>query len=119
MLSRKGTHTSQEETSMADLTVDLPAAGSPGEEFGFSPPSSGTQYHFEASGPGITPAVKLSIWRGSHAKGNGVALSKPGQAYVDHVCGKGRFVVVVENATDAFTLKVTANSWLKKVFGWG
>jgi hypothetical protein len=87
---------------------------SPGDTARFSPPNPSVQYHFAVP----DPDVFVDIWRGQFAKGHGVARSKPGTGYCDHVCGAGSFVVTLDGATVDQILTVTANSWLKKVFGW-
>jgi hypothetical protein len=89
----------------------------PGDTFRFDPPDASTQYHFE-----VTPSeatLVIGCWKGSQAKGNGVARNKPGVPYVDHVCGAGSFVYSVAGATGPYAVKLTANSWFKRVFGWG
>ena len=100
---------------MANLVVGQTVIGSPGDEFTFTPPSNTTQYHFEIGTPDKN--LTIGLWKDSHVAGHGVARNKLGKNYVDHACGTGQFVLSVEGATRTYVVKVTANSWFKKVFG--
>ena len=80
------------------------------------PPDASVQYHFAVAASG---APTIGIWRGEPVKGNGVARNQPGKTYVDHVCGAGTFTITIWGITGPATVSVSANSWWRKVFGWG
>lgn len=88
-----------------------------GDTAKFVSTAGNTQYHFEIVPAGGNPVI--GVWKDAASKGNGVARNKPGVPYVDHVTGKGAFIVTVDSTNPVVTLSVKANSWLKKVFGIG
>jgi hypothetical protein len=98
------------------LSLNVSVTGNEGDTFAFKSNSSSDQFHFEVSTS--DPDPHLGLWKGSAEKGNGVAMNKPGRPYIDHVCGQGRFVLTV-GAKGPVSVKVTKNSWWKKVFGIG
>lgn len=97
------------------IAVNQTVQAQPGDTFTFVPPSASTQYHFEVVP--ANPAIIVGIYRGPIKPGDGVARSKPGLSYVDHVCGAGNFNIEVLGAPGPYTIKCTANSWWYRVFG--
>jgi hypothetical protein len=97
------------------LSLGVAVPGQAGDTFAFNSTSKSTQYHFEVSTS--DPDPHLGLWKGIAERGHGVAMNKAGRPYIDHVCGVGRFILTVDARGAAVTVKVTANSWWKKVFG--
>ena len=98
------------------ITVGQTVTIQPGDTLTFVPPDASVQYHFAVAASG---APTIGIWRGEPVKGNGVARNQPGKSYVDHVCGAGTFTITIWGITGPATVSVSANSWWRKVFGWG
>lgn len=97
------------------LTKDKAVEASPGDEFVFNCTTSWTQYHIGVNTH--DSSLVIGVW-GPNNGTLGKARNKPGQKYVDRTLPKGTWRITVTGVSSPYEIRVTANSWWKKVFGW-